>query len=341
MKKAIAILLAFLLVIGLSACGTANINHETVDTGTGSQQTDHTGISFLKKDRNAKVDIEIIPQRYVQGDDLAEDYSLSGIGFVDSLTALGETFPVYVDPYPTGEEGPLYEITDALKDTLANNLTRYLGCLYEDFDSQNAEFSSDSDRPYDVYYTKDATTVRSYGNSINISSSDYALANNASDTEILNHRLVKAAMSYLGLTDPVVSTTVEYKLDGTESSRTYRITNKASDTMRQIHNINFACITVQNRLDSVLVTVKNPIELTKHADAPVLSYSFVLAELAKLYPNMDTKDVKAEIYYSRSAKTGYYVPCYRFYIRGSDSSASGSNIRYGMVDVALIDRSVA
>ena len=351
MKKVLAMVLSFLIVIALSACGNTGMgyetkNNETADAGSGSQQTDNNGtgdieIGTLQMDNNATVDIEIVSQFSTQGGGVNEVYSLSDVGFVDSLTALGEKFPVYVNPYAYGQEGPLFEVTDALKDTMTDNLTRYLGCLYADFDSQNAVFTSDADRPYDVYYTKDETIVHSYGASIKISSSDYALANNASDTEILNHTLVKTAMSYLGLTDPVISTTVEYKLDGTESCRTYRITDKASDPAQQIHNINFACITVQKyvSLDSVLVTVKNPVELTKHADVPVLSYSFVLAELAKLYPNMDTKDVKAEIYYSTSVEPGYFVPCYRIYMKNSDA-ANHSDTRYGCVDVLLTNQSV-
>lgn len=351
MKKVLAMVLSFLIVIALSACGNTGMgyetkNNETADAGSGSQQTGNndtvnTGIGTLQMDNNATVDIEIVSQFSTQGGGVHEVYSLSDVGFVDSLTALGEKFPVYVNPYAYGQEGPLFEVTDALKDTMTDNLTRYLGCLYADFDSQNAVFTSDADRPYDVYYTKDGINVHSYANRIAISSSDYAHVKDVSDTALLDHTLVKAAVSYLGLIDPVVSTTVVYAKDGTEYQWIYKITDKASDTMQHIHNINFAYLTVKQfaSSDNISISIQNPIELTKHADDPVLSYSFVLAELAKLYPNMDTKDVKAEIYYSTSVEPGYFVPCYRIYMKNSDA-ANHSDTRYGCVDVLLTDRSV-
>ena len=97
-RSAVIVAAMLILFFAVMRVDTGIGSQQTDDTGTdntgnSTQQTDHsgtdkTGISFLRMDKNAKVDIEIIPEFRTQGgDDVAEQYSLSGIGFIDSLTA--------------------------------------------------------------------------------------------------------------------------------------------------------------------------------------------------------------------------------------------------------------
>lgn len=267
----------------------------------------------------------------------------SDVGFVDSATDLPETFPVYVNDYAYGHEGPLYEVTDALKATISQNLSSYLGLLYDDFSSQEVKFSSDPSREYEVYYVKNATEVHSLMNSISVLSSDYDISNHITDEDLLDNALVKAAIAYLDLTDPVVSQTVEYKTDGTEDLRTYTITENTSDVFQNVLNRSFSCITVIKYADSsdVIVQIGNIAAegLTKYADYPAISYSDALAALTTYYPNMETANVKTEIYYSATVEPGYFFPCYRFYIKDGVATRT-ANDRYTVVDVLLTDKFV-
>lgn len=318
MKKHLTLALSLLLVITLSSCSSIG-EPENVAT---------------------IVDIEIVNQYSTQGDGY-KVVTMSNIGFVDNSTSLNNTFPVYINDYPYGQEGPLYNITDSLKNTINDNLARYLGYLYDRFDAEKIVFSSDQDRLYELYYTNKGTEVRSQINSISILSRDYPLTLKMSDADILNNALVKAAVAYLGLTNPTVSSVVEYGTDGSEYLQTYKIFDSTSNTFQHIYNNSFECITVQKYADSnnVIVKIRNPLSLTKYADYPVLPYEAVIAKLVEYYPNMDTTDIEVEIFYSGTVQPGYFLPCYRFYFKDNDTVQISNNV-YSFVDVLLTDRFV-
>ena len=326
MRKLIEILLSLVILISLSACA----NNEQEESNVAAKNTDKV------------IDIEIVSQGTLgEGERIVSVDS--GVGFVDSATDLPNMFPVYVNDYAYGHEGPSYNVTDALKTTISQNLSSYLGLLYDDFSSQEVTFSSDSSREYEVYYVKNATEVRSLMNSISVLSSDYDISNQITDEELLDNELVKAAVSYLDLTDPVVTQTVEYKTDGTEEMRTYIVTENTSDAFQNVLNRSFSCITVTKYAGSsdVIVQISDVATegLSKYADYQALSYSDVLAALTSYYPNMETADVKTEIYYSATVQPGYFFPCYRFYIKDGVATLS-TNDRYTVVDVLLTDKSV-
>lgn len=299
-------------------------------------------IADIPNSKGASINIQIVSQGTLgEGERIVSVDS--DVGFVDRETDLPKTFPVYVNDYAYGHEGPLYDVTDALKATISQNLSRYLGLLYDDFSSQKVKYSSDSSREYEVYYVNNATEVHSLMNSISVLSSDYDISNHITDEELLGNALVKAAVSYLNLTDPVVTQTVEYKTDGTEELRTYIVTEKTSDAFQNVLNRSFSCITVTKYADSsdVIVQISDVATecLSKHADYPALSYSDALAALTSYYPNMETANVKTEIYYSATVQPGYFFPCYRFYIKDGVATRS-TNDRYTVVDVLLTDKSV-
>jgi hypothetical protein len=324
-KRILIAVLSLLLVFSISSCASKNSGIESVNTNTA--QTPN---------------IQIVSQGTLGGSE-RNVYIDSNVGFVDASTDLSETFPVYINAYSYGQEGPLYEVTDLLRTTVTDNLSRYLGYLYDDFSPEQAAFSSDPGREYEVYYANNSTEVRSLMNSISVLSTEYAISNDITAPELLDNMLVKAAISYLGLTEPVVTQTTEYNNDGRENLRTYVITEKASTTLQKIFNHSFACVTVKKYVDSEDTIVQigdvSTDELTKYADYPVLSYTSVLSKLGSYYPNMDTKDVKTEIYYSATVQPGYFFPCYRFYIKDGVTTKSDGNL-YTIVDVLMTDKSV-
>ncbi len=296
----------------------------------------------MPDDETRDIDIQIISSD-TAGDDDCLALVASHAGFVDGSVSLPESFPVYVNDYAYWEEGPLYEVTDAVRETISDNLSRFLGYLYDDFSPENVQYSSYDEVDYLVYYTRDDTDVSSSMNKISVLSSDHSISNDAADDELLNNEVVKAAMSYLGLTDPVVTETVEYGTDGSEYLHTYEISERADDVFRHILNRSFSSITVEKYMgdEEILVIIGDVSvdELTKYGDYPALSYTDVVAELTSYYPEMDTTDVEAEIYYSSSIEPGFFFPCYRFYIKDGTTTRSSEGT-YKVVDVLLTDKSV-
>ena len=285
-------------------------------------------------------DIQVDPQANMMGSGESVVEIGPNVGFADEMAELPETLPIYINEYAYDQAGPMYEVTDDVKTAISANLTRYLECLYGADAAQGAEVLVNSDREFDVYYLSGSTELRSSINRIGVLSSDYSISSDITDEELLENPLVAAGMAYLGMKDPIVTRSVDYKIDGTESGRSYKIAENANDAFQQVLNRSFSSITVEKYADSsnVLVTVANPVVLTEYADRPVLSYSSILAKLSDYYPNMDTQDVEMEIYYSKTVHPGYFIPCCRVYIKDGVMTQS-TDTRYTAVDVALLDKS--
>lgn len=342
MKKILVILLSFALLFSLSACG----NNETMTAdgaSNGSGDAASTGDAANNTDKiTSDVKIQIIPQNpMAQGERIV---SISdNLGFVDAETDLPETFPIYVNDYVYGQEGPLYDVTDEVKSTISFNLSRFLGFLYDDFSADEAEYSSDSGREYEIYYVNNSTEVRSSINSISIITSDYDIPYGIKAKELLENEVVKAAIAYLEIKNPVVTSTVEYRADGTEDMIIYKVLGKTSSAFGNAINNSFSSITVINYkdLDSTIVQIRYIYfdGLTEYAQHPDISYLDAVAALSTYYPEMDKSDIKTEIYYNASVKPGYFFPCYRFYIKDGVLTQSGDD-RYTVVDVLLTDDSV-
>ena len=94
--------------------------------------------------------------------------------------------------------------------------------------------------------------------------------------------------------------------------RTYLIAEKADTVFQHILNRSFSCINVQKYSDSNEVIVQNgDVEtesLEKYANYPAIAYETVLEYLTSYYPNMDTANVIAEIFYSATVQPGYFSP---------------------------------
>lgn len=329
MNKIVMILLTFMLLISLSACDKNAARKTNLNTKGNDKGTDDIYIQIISQGTLGA------GERIVSLD--------TNVGFVDASTNLSETCPVYVNNYSYGQEGPLYDVTDTLKKIISDNLSRYLEILYDDYSSQEVIFTSDSGREYEVYYIRNSTEVRSRMNSISMLSSDYNISNRITDAEVLDNALVKAAITYLGITNPSVTRTIEYNTDGAENLYTYVITDETSDIFQRVFNRSFSCVTVKKYADlsDVIVQISDVSvdELIWYADYSVLPYSSVLTTLTSYYPNMDLSDIKAEIYYSATVQPGYFFPCYRFFIKDGVTT-QGMNDTYTVVDVLLIDKSV-
>ncbi len=334
MKKIFVILLSFAAMLSLAACTS---NSGEVD-GANDKEDDIQVESHANDVQDESPNIQIVSPIGGMGDGESIVEIGPNAGFVDKSSEFAKTFPIYVNDYAYGHEGPLYEVTDAVRDAISINLARYLECLYGEFDAQETEFLSKVDREFEVCYLSGSTEIRSTMNRIAVLSGDYSIPSDITDAELLNHPLVTASIAYLGLNDPVVTQTIEYALDGTEALRSYKIAESADDAFQQILNRSFFSITVEKYADSrnVLVSVDNPVTLAKHSDYPAPSYSSILAKLTDCYPNMDTQNVEAEIYYSKTVHPGYFVPCCRFYIKDGITTQS-ADTRCTVVDVVLLD----
>ena len=71
---------------------------------------------------------------YVVGDKDIYIGDLSGLSLINDETVLPPSLPVYVNKYPFGQTGPLFEIDQSKIEQMTENLLRFLNILYKDED---------------------------------------------------------------------------------------------------------------------------------------------------------------------------------------------------------------
>ncbi len=136
MKRLLAALLSLVLLFSLASCVGKGTEKENADAPSDTSIDDKTNDTPVNNPADTPVedfDIQIVPQLSAFGDSEITGRAPIGTGMVNASEPLPEMFPVYVNPYPYGQEGPVYEITDELKAANADKLARFLEVLYEDF----------------------------------------------------------------------------------------------------------------------------------------------------------------------------------------------------------------
>lgn len=188
--------------------------------------------------------------------------SSDSVADMDTLSAeLPDRFPVYVNDYASWQEGPLYAMTDELREAATGRIEDYLRLLYPDRETFEIGPPLGEDwnttKEYDIVYTDDSVDLRGGVNGFAVSLEEYDLPDDVTDEALLSEPVVKAAVEYLGIQAPTVTRLVSYNFDGTVSQRTYRIVEgaQAGNPVFRARSHSFSDITVDDFSSGMRVSV--------------------------------------------------------------------------------------
>ncbi len=108
MKKHTAIIILLAMLISAAGCSSDN------NTGGSNTESIDENKPYGAQSENYIVAIDEAPET----------------AFIDGDTELSSTYPIYVNEYAYGQEGPLFEIDDEAIGMMTNNLSQFLVLLY-------------------------------------------------------------------------------------------------------------------------------------------------------------------------------------------------------------------
>lgn len=260
------------------------------------------------------------------------------IAFVGDGTKLPSSFPIYTNRYAFGQEGPLFEVDDAVTEMMTGNLTRYLVLLGEESIEGKYDIVKHPEVPYKVLYDNGTTEMWSGVSDISIITHEYNIVQDVTGGNLEDNELVKAATQYLDIKKPQIASEIEYDDEGNVYEYQYTITESSDDLIANILNNSFsyAKVTYNPESKDVLLLICKIDMPEKHGDYKIVSYAMASNYLMGKYPSVDASKAKAEIYYSATVQPGYYIPCYKFYL--GEVSAKDGTLRYRVVHIPMVDK---
>lgn len=264
--------------------------------------------------------------------------SVPEIAFVGNNTKLPSSFPIYTNRYAFGQEGPLFKIDDKMTEMMTGNLARYLGLLGEKSTEGKYGIVKHPEVPYKVLYDNGRTETWSGVSDISIITDEYNIIQDVTSGNIEGNKLVKAAVEYLNIKKPQMASEVEYDDKGNVYQYLYTFTENSDDLFRNILNSSFsyARVTYSPKSEDVLVVICKIDMPEKYGDYKIVSYAMASNYLRGKYPDVDAGTANAEIYYSATVQSGYYIPCYKFYL--GEAPAKDGTVRYRVVHIPMVDK---
>jgi len=262
------------------------------------------------------------------------------IALINDSTKIPSSFPVYINEYPFGQEGPLFEIDDSVTDMMIDNLEQYLALLYGESSGEKYDIAKHPEIPYKVFYDNGKTEIWSGVSGLSMITDEYNIVQDVTGGSLKENEFVKAAMEYLNIKNPQVASVIECNAEGDIYEYQYTITENTDDFFTNILNNSFSYIKVTYHPESteVLLQICKRGIPEKYGDFRIISYDMALKYLQDNYANIDASKTKAEIYYSATIQPGYYIPCYKFYLE--ETSVKYDVPRYTVVHIPMVDKEI-
>jgi len=264
--------------------------------------------------------------------------NISDLSFVNDEVNLPTLFPIYLDRFPIGQLGPLFNIDQSIVDLMIENLSRFLEILgVPNFTIEQYE----PEISHKVFYSAEETSISAGISDISITTSGYGIIDDVVSGNLLDNTKIQAALEYMNIENPHMVSVMQYGEGGDIYTYLFTITETSDDFFENIQNSNFSYVNVMYYADSTRVSLKiikiDTSEL--HSYMPVLPYEEALEYIQHAYGVDEGSNICAEIYYSSMIEQGYYIPCYKFYIEENTKvntpvAAAGGSI-YEVVHIPM------
>lgn len=316
MKNALLSLLVFGMILSLFGCAWEMTHADKVEpvaeaaaSSTEPQQSASEGPTEAADGAL----LSVLPRYGGAGDfDLTvlEDASAELVG--QNYTADAE-FPVFVDPYPTGQGGPAYEITQAVLSRQEASLEEYLTLLYGKGDY---EFSQADDSLHRTVYEDDDITVWAGANGLTVSSASHPVGQSLTEDELYTDPLLCAALEYLEIEEPRILQSFAYGYDGQLLRCSYQIFAAETEPLADAFSRSFSSILVNVFIgvDDVIIKIPNITPTQTGETVRTVSEAELDSYLETQFPDFPPEEYRVEVSYDKNVRPGFYVPCYRVYL---------------------------
>ncbi len=227
---------------------------------------------------------------------------------VETTTELPESMPVYTNPFPTDQGGPLYTVTDEDKEKMALDLSTFLGVLFGD-PSQSFDIQIEDTESYKALYKDDDLEVYSWESIMRVFTQSHDVVSDAENDNLLNNKLVGAAMQYIEISDPVINDNTLYKANGEVYRYIYKVTDAAPDISGKMYNDAFHYVSVMYFPDNpeVMIEICN-LDVAKQEDKAAVAFEDAMGYIQEKYPDEMSGTITCEAYYDPTIMSGYYIP---------------------------------
>jgi len=311
MKKRIRTISFLLTIVVLTSCFLACCATTTSTQQVADNQQSEPGNSVIEH------------QPYAARGDNDEVFigDISDLSFVFEEEISADSFPVFLDKYPTGQEGALFQYDQSMIDMMTENLIEFMKILYDKDDV--SEYAIEQFPPemdvIKVFYESDSIDIYSDLSGISVGTSEFGIVEDIGDDNLLENTLIQAALKYMNIDNPKTVPVVVYNESGEIYQYQFTITEATEDFFENVYNNSFSYIKVIHYPDStqVLLIIRSEDISEQSANEQIVTYEEAEEYIRTNYDVPDDSSINAEIYYSSSVREGYYVPCYKFYVEDS------------------------
>ena len=362
-KRVFTLLLLLLLAVLLCACGA--VTEEDVEKTEGY-------VSPTDIEEGQEPEQAVAPPPRINGVGVYKTrvgglYCLSPgepYEIIDHIDPAGLVFPgdptadipVFVNPYPYNEGGPVYSVTDRMLTDMEQGLSRFLELLYGEYDAAAYPFhyeesvltayirEKNREETYidkSVCVEKDGLRINSHAGGLNLSleRGRADVARLLPDGDLRQSPLLKAALDYMAIDDPQVECRVRYNsLNGQPVEYEYYIYQKADDSNQETLNrlLNDICVFYYTESDNIFISFGKVEYPEVSAELPAVSLDQAIEMVQEIFPSVELADIKVRLGYQTRIRGKYVLPCWELYVPSGCWSSDGIRL-YTPLWVPMVD----
>lgn len=258
------------------------------------------------------------------------DYNL-----ITSDDGLEDSYPVFKDPHPSGQGGPLFTVTDEDRAQMEARLLDFIPLLFGEATASELEIKTNlhevaEGRVFETKYVElDNINVSAGTKGMTIRIGNEVMNSEVVKNDPASIPYIKTALDYIGITDPVIAEDLSFANTSEDYNVVdYYIYDKAALESEE-NTFSYAPYVEVSIMDltsdpMTTVSVFNTLDLLEFesTECPTVPYTDALEYVKATYPDIDMSTLSCRTVYDYQACLGYYLPIYEFFFRNTSDTTS-------------------
>ena len=116
------------------------------------------------------------------------------------------------------------------------------------------------------------------------------------------------------------------------------ITETSNDFLENVINNSFSLVRASYSPISLEVSLQiYKMDISElYSYETIIPYNEALTYVQNLYAMKENVRIYAKMYYSTRIETGFYVPCYKFYVDTGETDSAGNSIKYDIIRIPAV-----